>query len=134
MITVFSSNGELVVEPITGLVIKADSDYYGTNELKDIQRFDIEEFCVFWDCEPQDGDIMDFGYHFEDLGEAVYGYEPPAMNWRLETCIPCLLEDADHYDVLDQIGSEITPGELLALVNEGRVMGAVAKEPQKRTK
>jgi len=36
MITVFSSNGELVVEPITGLVIKADSDYYGTNELKEV--------------------------------------------------------------------------------------------------
>jgi hypothetical protein len=134
MITIFSSSGELAVEPITGLVIKADSDYYGTDDLKDIQRFDIEEFCMFWGCEPQDGDILDFGQWYDAFEGVVDGYEPPAMNWRLETCIPFLLEDADHYDVLDQIGSETTPGELLELVNEGRVMGATPKEPQKRTK
>jgi len=41
MITIYSSHGELAVEPVTGLVIKADSDYYGSDNLRHIERFDI---------------------------------------------------------------------------------------------
>ena len=141
MITLFSSNGELAVEPVTGLVIKADSHYYasghdeatGLHCLGGIQRIDIEEFCVFWGCEPMDGDILDFGYWYDAPAGSGDGYEPPAMDWRLDTVIPMLLDDAAYYGVLDQVGADTTPGELLELVNKGRAFGAIPKNPELRT-
>jgi len=123
-IIIYSSNGELRVGPEDGIVDNVRSDYYGTDELKTIDRFDIDEFCMFWGCEPQSGDILDFGYWEGEL------YVAPVMEWRLDVVIPMLLEDVAP----DEVGNATTPGELLKLANRERAFGATSKEPQKRTR
>ncbi len=123
-IIIYSSDGELRVGPEDGIVDNVRSDYYGTDELKTIDRFDIEEFCMFWGCEPQSGDILDFGYW---EGER---YEAPVMEWRLDTVIPMLLEEAAQVGTLDKVGNATTPGELLRLIARGFAFGSVPKEPR----
>lgn len=117
-LTIFSSNGELCVDVSTGLVDKGASDYYDTDELKHISQFNIEEFCVFWNCEPQDGDILDFGY-WMDNGT----YEPPAMDWRLDIAVQFLTDDIEWEDF-----GPTTPGEILELALNGKAFGAIPKE------
>ena len=117
-LTIYSSNGELCVDVATGLVDKGASDYYDTDELKHISQFDIEEFCVFWNCEPQEGDILDFGYWMDDGT-----YEPPAMDWRLDIAVQFLADDIEWEDF-----GPMTPGEILELALNGKAFGAIPKE------
>jgi hypothetical protein len=74
---VFSSNGELVIDA-EGKVIVAESKYYNDN-LKNIVRFDLEEYRKYYQGEPAPSsyDILDLGY-WTDTGQ----YEPPEMDWR----------------------------------------------------
>lgn len=121
MITVYSSHGELAVEPITGLVIKADSDYYDSDPndgVRDIVRFDIEEFCIFWGCPPQDADILDMGF-WTETGD----YVPPSMDWRLELVLEWM---CDIPEVIPPDSG--TPGELHQLYFGAKQFGAIPKQ------
>jgi hypothetical protein len=130
MITIHSSHGDLAVDPETGLVDREKSRYKG-RELLNVERFDIEEFCVFWDSEPQSGDILDFGLWATrrpgQVTKAKENYEPAELDWRMEIVIGFLLEDLVLYGLADQVGAITTPGELLKLVYKGRAFGASSK-------
>ena len=121
-ITIFSSHGELRVDPVTGVVDKSASDYYQPGDLEEgiesILRIDLEEHALFWGGRPSDGDILDFGY-WTDSGD----YEPADMDWRMETCIPHLCDSIDWNDNYDPM----TMPELRKVALEGRNFGGVPK-------
>ena len=74
-----SSHGTLVVDRTDGVVIRELSTYDG-DELKDIVRFDLEEYKRYWKEEvPKSLDILNLGYWI--IGGA---YEEPAHDWRKE--------------------------------------------------
>jgi hypothetical protein len=52
------------------------------------------------------------------------------MEWRLDTVIPMLLEEAAQVGTLDKVGNATTPGELLRLIARGFAFGSVPKEPR----
>lgn len=98
-ITIYSSHGELSVDPSTGLVDAAASVYYegADQDLRDIVKFNIEEMCVFWGCEQKGGDILNFGY-WDDKNE----YSQPELDWRLESVFSVIQE---------YVGADETPYE-----------------------
>jgi hypothetical protein len=74
--TVNSSHGTLVIDA-DGNVVKGS--VYDDDELKNIVRFDLEEYRKQYPDEPEPSsyDILDLGY-WTDQGK----YEPPDEDWR----------------------------------------------------
>lgn len=113
---VYSSHGELFVDIDTGVVDRKRSVYCGVNnpeksDLWSIERFDIEEHCVFWGCDQSDlagVDILDLGYWDSD---GVY--EPPAMGWRLDDSV---LSGDDWPDGVP-VPESVTPCEMLEIIS-----------------
>jgi hypothetical protein len=78
---VLSSGGSLKVDFQTGLVVECTTCRNEDNDLKDIVRFDIEEYKAYYGISeiPADLDILDLGYWNMDGG-----YEKPVQDWRNE--------------------------------------------------
>ncbi len=76
-----SSGGSLRVNVQDGLVIQCTTIQDEDNELKQIVRFDIEEYKTYYKVDDIPGhlDILDLGYWNKDGS-----YEPPVEDWRNE--------------------------------------------------
>jgi hypothetical protein len=78
---VFSSGGSLKVDAQNGVVVECTTDRNEDNELRQIVRFDIEEYKVHYNVGEIRGDldILDLGYWNQNGG-----YEQPVQDWRNE--------------------------------------------------
>jgi hypothetical protein len=78
---VFSSGGSLKVDGQTGLVIECTTERNEDNELKQIVKFNLDEYKEHYRVVeiPGDLDILDLGYWNKDGG-----YEKPVEDWRNE--------------------------------------------------
>jgi hypothetical protein len=76
---VYSSGGSLKVDAENGLVVECTTHRNEDNELKQIVRFDIEEYNAHYNVHEIPGalDILDLGYWNQDGG-----YEKPVQDWR----------------------------------------------------
>lgn len=78
---VSSSGGTLKADAQTGCVVECFTDRNQDSELKQIEKFDLEEYRRYYSVTEIPGhlDILDLGYWNKDGG-----YEKPVEDWRNE--------------------------------------------------
>ena len=114
---VYSSHGQIIINYNTGDVINIQGDEKG--ELKNIVRFNMEEYKIYHGQIDDSYDILNLGY-WDNKGV----YEEPCQDWR-DNREERLAEDAEHdkrvikLDLLYRCGGNYkTPFEILVKVSE----------------